>query len=106
MARRNPVALSLPEPRGTASALLERSRFAVRGLVARPPRRHGQYGGLADPATADPSPDAPDDPDLLDASDAQIGVTDCPTCELQMRQFGKKRIVHPVEVLEWSSGAL
>jgi FAD/FMN-containing dehydrogenase/Fe-S oxidoreductase len=35
----------------------------------------------------------------LDQSDADIGVTDCPTCRLQMEQFSDKKILHPVEIV-------
>ena len=33
-------------------------------------------------------------------SDAHIGVTDCPTCAMQMEHLGNKPILHPVEVLD------
>ncbi len=35
----------------------------------------------------------------LDRSNAPVGVTDCPTCRLQMEQFGTKQILHPMEVV-------
>ena len=35
----------------------------------------------------------------LDQSGADIGVTDCPTCRLQMEQFSDKKILHPVEIV-------
>ena len=35
----------------------------------------------------------------LDQSQADIGVTDCPTCRLQMEQFSDKLILHPVEIV-------
>ncbi|MFW5854186.1 MAG: FAD-binding and (Fe-S)-binding domain-containing protein [Thermodesulfobacteriota bacterium] len=35
----------------------------------------------------------------LNDSAADIGVTDCPTCRLQMAQFSKKPIRHPVEII-------
>ncbi len=40
--------------------------------------------------------------DLLDklaASGATVGVTDCPTCRIQMEQFSEKLIRHPVEIV-------
>lgn len=36
---------------------------------------------------------------LID-SESQIGVTDCPTCTMQMEHLGNKPILHPVEVLD------
>jgi Fe-S oxidoreductase len=35
----------------------------------------------------------------LQRSSASMGVTDCPTCRLQMEQFGSKEIRHPIEIL-------
>jgi FAD/FMN-containing dehydrogenase/Fe-S oxidoreductase len=35
----------------------------------------------------------------LNASGADIGVTDCPTCSMQMSQFSRKQIRHPVEII-------
>ena len=35
----------------------------------------------------------------LDHANADIGVTDCPTCRLQMEQFSNKAILHPVEIV-------
>jgi Fe-S oxidoreductase len=35
----------------------------------------------------------------LNASRADAGVTDCPTCAMQMAQFGVKPIRHPVEII-------
>jgi Fe-S oxidoreductase len=35
----------------------------------------------------------------LNASDALVGVTDCPTCRMQMEHFSTKKIKHPVEVV-------
>ena len=35
----------------------------------------------------------------LNVSRADAGVTDCPTCALQMSQFGHKPILHPVEII-------
>ncbi len=35
----------------------------------------------------------------LEASDADYGVTDCPTCRLQMEELGTKVVRHPAEVL-------
>jgi len=37
--------------------------------------------------------------DKLNRSDAAIGVTDCPTCRMQMEQFSAKPIQHPIEVI-------
>jgi FAD/FMN-containing dehydrogenase/Fe-S oxidoreductase len=37
--------------------------------------------------------------DRLDASNADVGVTDCPTCAMQMAQFSTKPIRHPVEII-------
>lgn len=37
--------------------------------------------------------------DQLNASGADIGVTDCPTCAMQMSQFSGKPIRHPVEII-------
>ena len=36
---------------------------------------------------------------LLDQTDAVCGVTDCPTCRIQMEQFGEKPILHPIEII-------
>lgn len=38
--------------------------------------------------------------DKLDASDAEYGVTDCPTCAIQMLHLGHKKVKHPAEVLK------
>jgi Fe-S oxidoreductase len=35
----------------------------------------------------------------LNASRADAGVTDCPTCAMQMSQFSVKPIRHPVEII-------
>ncbi len=35
----------------------------------------------------------------LNRSTASIGVTDCPTCRMQMEQFSSKSIKHPIEIL-------
>ena len=35
----------------------------------------------------------------LDASGADFGVTDCPTCQMQMEHLGNKPIRHPVEII-------
>jgi FAD/FMN-containing dehydrogenase/Fe-S oxidoreductase len=35
----------------------------------------------------------------LDNSDGDVGVTDCPTCRMQMEQFSRKPIYHPVEIV-------
>ncbi|RPJ05323.1 MAG: oxidoreductase, partial [Deltaproteobacteria bacterium] len=35
----------------------------------------------------------------LNASGADAGVTDCPTCAMQMSQFSRKPIRHPVEII-------
>jgi FAD/FMN-containing dehydrogenase/Fe-S oxidoreductase len=37
--------------------------------------------------------------DKLAASGANIGVTDCPTCRIQIEQFSDKLIRHPVEIV-------
>ena len=34
----------------------------------------------------------------LDHADVDYGVTDCPTCRLQMEHFGRRPIRHPVEI--------
>jgi Fe-S oxidoreductase len=36
---------------------------------------------------------------LIDASDADAAVTDCPTCEMQMSQLGTRPVLHPVEIV-------
>lgn len=36
--------------------------------------------------------------DQLNASTADFGVTDCPTCAIQMSQFSAKPIRHPIEI--------
>lgn len=36
--------------------------------------------------------------ELLDRSNADWAVTDCPTCRIQMEQFGTQPVLHPVEV--------
>ncbi len=36
---------------------------------------------------------------LDDWPDADWGVTDCPTCRIQMEQFGDKPIYHPIEIV-------
>jgi Fe-S oxidoreductase len=35
----------------------------------------------------------------LNESDADYGVTDCPTCTIQMQHMGGKTVKHPAEVL-------
>ena len=35
----------------------------------------------------------------LNDSAASVGVTDCPTCRMQMEQFSYKEIKHPVEIV-------
>ncbi len=35
----------------------------------------------------------------LEQSRADLGVTDCPTCQMQMEQFGSKTVRHPVEIV-------
>jgi glycerol-3-phosphate dehydrogenase subunit C len=35
----------------------------------------------------------------LRASSADFGVTDCPTCAMQMSLFSRKPIRHPVEII-------
>ena len=35
----------------------------------------------------------------LDSSASTFGVTDCPTCRMQMEEFGRKPVRHPVEIL-------
>jgi len=35
----------------------------------------------------------------LNASPAEVGVTDCPTCQMQMEHLGNKPIKHPVEIV-------
>lgn len=35
----------------------------------------------------------------LNDSGAVMGVTDCPTCSMQMSQFSRKHILHPVEII-------
>ena len=35
----------------------------------------------------------------LNNSSASVGVTDCPTCRMQMEQFSDKEIKHPVEIV-------
>lgn len=35
----------------------------------------------------------------LNTSHADVGVTDCPTCAMQMSQFSAKPILHPVEII-------
>lgn len=35
----------------------------------------------------------------LNRSEASAGVTDCPTCRIQMEQFGDKPVFHPVEIM-------
>jgi anaerobic glycerol-3-phosphate dehydrogenase C subunit len=35
----------------------------------------------------------------LNESAASVGVTDCPTCRMQMEQFSNKEIKHPVEIV-------
>ncbi|MFC1515972.1 anaerobic glycerol-3-phosphate dehydrogenase subunit C [Thermodesulfobacteriota bacterium] len=37
--------------------------------------------------------------DKLNVSGATVGVTDCPTCRMQMEQFSSKPIRHPVEIV-------
>ena len=37
--------------------------------------------------------------DRLETSSATAGVTDCPTCRIQMEQFSSKPIYHPIEIL-------
>jgi len=35
----------------------------------------------------------------LDSSPSTFGVTDCPTCRMQMEELSPKPIRHPVEIL-------
>jgi Fe-S oxidoreductase len=35
----------------------------------------------------------------LNRSASSLGVTDCPTCRIQMEEFGAKPVKHPVEIL-------
>jgi Fe-S oxidoreductase len=35
----------------------------------------------------------------LNSSDASVGVTDCPTCRIQMEQLSEKQIRHPIEII-------
>ena len=42
--------------------------------------------------------------DRIDASGADIAVTDCPTCEMQMAALGRLPVMHPVEVVEKGMG--
>lgn len=42
--------------------------------------------------------------DRINASAADVAVTDCPTCEMQMIQLGRLPVMHPVEVLEKMMG--
>ncbi|BBO80472.1 FAD-dependent oxidoreductase [Desulfosarcina ovata subsp. sediminis] len=35
---------------------------------------------------------------LIDSSGADVAVTDCPTCEMQMAQLGGRPVMHPVEI--------
>jgi Fe-S oxidoreductase len=35
----------------------------------------------------------------LDKADSDLGATDCPTCRMQMEQFGTKPIRHPIQIL-------
>jgi len=41
----------------------------------------------------------------LNISDSVMGITDCPTCRLQMEQFSRKEIRHPIEILSESLNA-
>ncbi|MFZ1986017.1 MAG: anaerobic glycerol-3-phosphate dehydrogenase subunit C [Desulfatitalea sp.] len=38
----------------------------------------------------------------LEASDADVGVTDCPTCQMQMEHLSRRPVRHPVEII-WQS---
>ncbi|WP_419662282.1 FAD-linked oxidoreductase [Desulfosarcina variabilis str. Montpellier] len=42
--------------------------------------------------------------DRIDATGADIAVTDCPTCEMQMAALGRLPVMHPVEVVEKGMG--
>lgn len=35
----------------------------------------------------------------LNQADADLGITDCPTCQMQMEHLGNKPIKHPVEII-------
>jgi glycerol-3-phosphate dehydrogenase subunit C len=35
----------------------------------------------------------------LNNSPDSVGVTDCPTCRMQMEQFSDKEIKHPIEIV-------
>jgi len=35
----------------------------------------------------------------LKQSGAEVGVTDCPTCRMQMEQFNSLPIRHPIEIV-------
>jgi Fe-S oxidoreductase len=40
----------------------------------------------------------------LEESGADMAVTDCPTCEMQIHQLGRFAVSHPVEVVERGMG--
>ncbi len=42
----------------------------------------------------------------LDGVDVEAGVTDCPTCRMQMEQFSEKPIFHPIEIIANSLSSL
>ena len=38
----------------------------------------------------------------LNAAEADLGVTDCPTCQMQMEHMGRPPVRHPIEIL-WAA---
>lgn len=44
--------------------------------------------------------------DKLNSSVSTVGVTDCPTCRMQMEEFSPKPVKHPIEILASSLVAL
>jgi Fe-S oxidoreductase len=58
----------------------------------------GSWGMLAKNITLSKTIGAPM-AQLLNASDADYGITDCPTCQMQMEHLGRLPVRHPVEII-------
>jgi FAD/FMN-containing dehydrogenase/Fe-S oxidoreductase len=59
----------------------------------------GSWGMLADNYTLSTTIGA-DMAQKLEASGADLGITDCPTCQMQMEHLGRRPVRHPVEILQ------
>ncbi|WP_218188174.1 heterodisulfide reductase-related iron-sulfur binding cluster [Desulfosarcina cetonica] len=92
-----------PEPQSTAKVLA-----AVPGLRLTPLASHccgmaGTWGLAAKNETLSRTIGS-DLMGLIEASGADVAVTDCPTCEMQISHLGCRPVMHPVELLVRSVG--